>query len=161
VNLDALVSQALRMIQPQTEEKQLVIATEGLRALPEIRADAMRMQQVFLNLLSNAVKFTSEGGRITVTGALEADGAVRIAVSDTGIGIALSDIPKILMPFELVESAFARKYKGTGLGLPLAKSLVEMHGGSLTVESAPGRGTTVVIALPASRIVRPSIAQAG
>jgi PAS domain S-box-containing protein len=160
VSLEFLASQALRMVQPRVEEKQLAIAMEGMRALPEIRADGMRLQQVFLNLLSNAVKFTPDGGRITVAGAIEADGDGRLAVSDTGIGIAVSDIPKVLMPFELVETALTRKYKGTGLGLPLAKSLIEMHGGSLTIESVPGRGTTVVIVLPGSRVI-PPIAQAG
>jgi two-component system, cell cycle sensor histidine kinase PleC len=161
VDLESLALSAIRMVRPRAEEKRLAIALEGVRGLPSVRADSMRLQQVLLNLLSNAVKFTPEGGSAAVTGAIDADGNIRLAVTDTGIGIAVSDIPKVLMPFELVESAFARKYKGTGLGLPLAKRLVEMHGGALTIESAPGQGTTVVILLPASRIVRPPIAQAG
>jgi two-component system, sensor histidine kinase and response regulator len=161
VDLESLALSAIRMVRPRAEEKRLAIALEGVRGLPSVRADSMRLQQVLLNLLSNAVKFTPEGGSAAVTGAIDADGNIRLAVTDTGIGIAVSDIPKVLMPFELVESAFARKYKGTGLGLPLAKRLVEMHGGAFKIESAPGQGTTVVILLPASRIVRPPIAQAG
>jgi signal transduction histidine kinase len=160
VNLEFLVAQTLRMVQPRAEEKRLRMATENLRALPDIRADGMRLQQVLLNVLSNAVKFTPDGGRVTVSGAIEGDGAVRLAVSDTGIGIAAADIPKVLMPFEVVESALTRRYKGTGLGLPLAKSLVEMHDGALTLESSPGDGTTVAILLPAARIIHPSVARA-
>jgi signal transduction histidine kinase len=160
VSIELLIARPLRMVQPRAEEKRLVIATENLPALPDLRADGMRLQQVLLNLLSNAVKFTPDGGRITVSGAVDASGAVRIAVSDTGIGIAAADIPKILMPFEIVESAFTRHYKGTGLGLPLAKSLIEMHGGRLSIESRPGDGTTVTVLLPPERVVPRAVAQA-
>jgi two-component system cell cycle sensor histidine kinase PleC len=161
VNLAFLLDQAMRMVQPRAEEKQLAIAVEGVHGLPEIRADAMRLQQVLLNILSNAVKFTPDGGRVAVTGAIDGNGDMRLAVADTGIGIAEANIPKVLMPFEVVESAFARKYKGTGLGLPLAKCMIEMHGGALAIESVPGLGTTVHIVLPAARVARPPIAQAG
>ncbi|MGE5539609.1 MAG: ATP-binding protein [Gemmatimonas sp.] len=155
VNLSHLAASAVRMVQPRAEEKHLVLVTDGLAVLPTVRVDGTRLQQVLLNLLSNAVKFTPDGGRIALQGSLHADGSVSIAVSDTGIGIAPADIPKVLMPFELVESAFTRKYKGTGLGLPLAKRLVEMHGGTLSIDSAPGRGTTVTICLPRARVAAP------
>jgi signal transduction histidine kinase len=82
-------------------------------------------------------------------------------VADTGIGIAPGDIAKVMKPFEIVESALARKYKGTGLGLPLAKRLVEMHGGTLEIDSTPGQGTTVTVRLPASRVVRTRVARVG
>jgi signal transduction histidine kinase len=161
VEMEAIVAQAIRMVEPRANEKGLAIATLGLHGLPPVRGDGMRLQQVFLNLLSNAVKFTPEGGRIAITGAIEAGGHLRIAVSDTGIGIAASEIPKVLMPFEVVESAFTRKYKGTGLGLPLAKSLIEMHDGTLTIESGTDAGTTVVVVLPAARVIAAPVAQAG
>jgi two-component system cell cycle sensor histidine kinase PleC len=127
--------------------------------LPPVLGDGMRLQQVLLNLLSNAVKFTPDGGRIRVCGAQDSDG-LTVRVSDNGIGISPDALPKIVMPFEVVESAFSRKYKGTGLGLPLAKRLMEMHGGSLAIESEPDHGTTVTVRLPARRIIAPAMAQA-
>jgi PAS domain S-box-containing protein len=154
-DLAQVATSALRMIQPRADEKRLVAAAEGLEALPIVRGDSTRLQQVLLNLLSNAVKFTPDGGRVSLRGFVDADGAVAITVADTGIGIEPSDVPKVLMPFELVESAFSRKYKGTGLGLPLAKRLVEMHEGTLTIESVPRLGTRVTVRLPASRVAAP------
>ena len=106
------------------------------------------MKQLLLNLLSNAVKFTPAGGKITVSVG-RIDEGVRIAVSDTGIGMAASDIPKALEPFSQVDSSITRKYGGTGLGLPLSRLFAELHGGRLEIESAPSRGTTVTVILPA------------
>src|SRR5690606_19994616 len=101
-----------------------------------------------LNLLSNAVKFTPQGGRISLWLGAAADGTLQFTVTDNGIGIAPGDIPKVLTPFGQVESTYARRFGGTGLGLPIAKSLVEMHGGHLTLESALGEGTKVSFTLP-------------
>jgi signal transduction histidine kinase len=160
LDLNALAAAALRMVEPRAREKRLALEVGGLESLPSVVGDGMRLQQVLLNLLSNAVKFTPEGGRVRLSGALEADGCVSIGVSDTGIGIAHDDIPKVVMPFELVESAFSRKYKGTGLGLPLAKRLMEMHGGTLAIDSKPGNGTVVTVLLPASRVLSEPVARA-
>jgi two-component system, cell cycle sensor histidine kinase PleC len=102
-----------------------------------------------LNLISNAIKFTPKGGLIAVT-AQQIDNDVRVAVSDTGIGIAAEDIPKALEPFNQVDNSLSRKYGGTGLGLPLSKLYVEGHGGTLTIESVHGHGTTVSFSLPAA-----------
>jgi signal transduction histidine kinase len=159
VNLIDLSAAALRMLEPRIREKRLALDVEGMERLPPVLGDGMRLQQVLLNLLSNAVKFTPDGGRIRVSGAQDSDG-LTVRVSDNGIGISPDAIPKIVMPFELVESALSRKYEGTGLGLPLAKRLMEMHGGSLAIESEPGQGTTVTIRLPAKRIVSRPMARA-
>lgn len=110
------------------------------------------MKQVLINLLSNAVKFTQAGGRVIVAADADESG-VRFIVRDTGIGMRPEDIPKALSPFGQIDSALARQYAGTGLGLPLAKELVELHGGHLRIDSELGRGTTVTITLPPERTV--------
>jgi signal transduction histidine kinase len=112
---------------------------------------------VAFNLISNALKFTPRGGAVSVTGERDAAGNVVLAFSDTGIGIAEKDLETALSPFGQIQSSYSRKYAGTGLGLPLAKRLVELHGGSLSVESAAGRGTTVRVAWPASRVVAEAV----
>jgi signal transduction histidine kinase len=110
------------------------------------------MRQILINLLSNAVKFTPEGGKIHVSSFLKG-GDLAIEVRDTGIGIAAEDMAKVMTSFGQVESRVNRKYEGSGLGLPLAKHLVELHGGTLTIESQVDVGTTVTIVLPSDRIV--------
>ena len=106
-----------------------------------------KIKQVLLNLLSNAVKFTPEGGRIGIK-ARQADGSVEISVSDTGIGIAPEDQPKIFEEFRQVGSDYAHKIEGTGLGLTLAKKFVELHGGKIWVESEVGKGSRFIFTLP-------------
>ena len=121
-------------------------------SLPAIRADERALRQMLLNLLSNAVKFTPRGGTIRV-GAASDDTGVRLWVSDTGIGIAAADIPKLMQPFTQLDNSYRRKHRGTGLGLVLVRQLAEMHGGSVTIDSVPGQGTTVSVLLPATRVV--------
>ncbi|MBX3494545.1 MAG: hypothetical protein KF899_16375, partial [Parvibaculum sp.] len=116
------------------------------------------VRQVLLNLMSNGVKFTPAGGEVRVAASVE-DGALVIRVSDTGIGIAADDIPVALERFGQIDSDLARKYEGTGLGLPLSKCLMEHHGGTLQIESEPGRGTTVSIRFPKERILKKASAQ--
>src|SRR5262249_9659129 len=119
-------------------------------SLPAFRGDLQRLRQVLINLLSNAIKFTPAGGRVTLTAGRDG-GGVLIRVIDTGIGIAANQIPVAMAPFGQVDSRLARKYDGVGLGLPLTKKLVEMHGGILDIDSALGAGTTVTVRLPAQR----------
>jgi two-component system, cell cycle sensor histidine kinase PleC len=111
-------------------------------------ADHLRVQQALLNLLSNAIKFTPAGGRISVTVDLTLLNEVRIAVQDTGIGIAAKDIAFVLEPFGQVSRAETRAQQGTGLGLPLVRKLVELHGGRMSLESTLGEGTTVTLTFP-------------
>ena len=120
---------------------------------PVILADERKTKQVLLNLLSNAIKFTPEGGRISLMVETATDGDLEIRVRDTGIGIAPEDLPKALSFFGQVDSQLARKYEGTGLGLPLAKSLIELHGGTLSLESRVDEGTVATIRFPADRVV--------
>ncbi|WP_119420500.1 ATP-binding protein [Desertibaculum subflavum] len=117
-----------------------------------VTGDITKLRQILLNLVSNAVKFTPPGGSATVRAGLDRDGALRLVVEDTGIGIADYDLQRVLRPFEQIESQFQRKHEGTGLGLPLAKVLTELHGGTLELASTPGEGTRVTVILPATRI---------
>jgi PAS domain S-box-containing protein len=118
----------------------------------EVSADELRLEQVLLNLVTNAVKFTPAGGAVSMSAALEPSGEIAISVADTGIGIAAEDIPRALQPFGQVDNSLARAHGGTGLGLPLALRLVELHGGTLTIESERGAGTTVTVILPPERV---------
>ena len=121
--------------------------------LPRLWADARKLKQVVVNLMSNGVKFTPEGGSVGLKAWCRADSGLVIQVRDSGIGIAPDDIAKALTRFGQVDSNLSRKYEGTGLGLPLAKALTELHGGSLDLQSRIGEGTTVTVRLPAMRIV--------
>ncbi|MFZ2008119.1 MAG: ATP-binding protein [Stellaceae bacterium] len=117
----------------------------------EVSADELRLEQVLLNLASNAVKFTPAGGRVTISATLALSGEVVITVADTGIGMAPDDIPRALQPFGQVDNSLSRPHGGTGLGLPLAQRLVELHGGTMTIDSTLGEGTTVTVVLPPER----------
>jgi len=110
------------------------------------------MRQVLLNLVSNALKFTPAGGRVMVRAFHTEQGFV-MRVTDTGIGIAHSDFHKALEPFGQVDSSLARKYDGIGLGLPLTRQMVELHGGNLELDSVVGHGTTVTVTLPSWRLI--------
>lgn len=116
--------------------------------LPAISADRRAAKQMLLNLLSNAMKFTAPGRSITVTATERADRGVTISVTDTGIGIAEKDIPKALAAYSQIDNAETRKHDGTGLGLPIVAALMKLHGGSLTLESVLGQGTTVSLHFP-------------
>jgi signal transduction histidine kinase len=111
------------------------------------------LSQVLLNLLSNAIKFTPADGSVTVRAGHAEDGGVAIAVADTGIGMSEDDIKIAFSAFGQVDSNLSRRFPGTGLGLPLAKAIVELHRGKLVLRSAPGRGTEATILLPPDRVV--------
>lgn len=115
-----------------------------------IWVDERKIRQILINLLSNAIKFTEAGGTITVNARQRADGSLAMQVADTGIG--MTDIDRALQRFQQLDSDLNRKYAGTGLGLPLSKSLAECHGGTLEIESEPNVGTTVTVIVPASRV---------
>jgi signal transduction histidine kinase len=155
VDLGHLINSALRMVRDHADKKMLVLATEIDEHLPQLRADEGKMRQILINLLSNAVKFTEDGGRITVRARERMDGGMTIAVADTGIGIEDEDIPRALEPFVQLDTGLSRQFQGTGLGLPLASRLTELHGGRLDLQSRRGVGTVASVVLPQSRCVRP------
>lgn len=152
VDVADAINDALRMIEGQAEAQKISLSTNFDRTLPHLLADHRRLRQVLLNLLSNAVKFTPDGGSVKVE-AFGGPAGLTIRVIDTGIGIAAEDIPVALERFGQIDSDLARKYEGTGLGLPLSKCLMEHHGGTLDIKSEPGRGTRVTVAFPASRVI--------
>jgi len=143
---DEVVEQCARLMRGRAQESGLELKME-LGDLPQIEADPRALKQVILNLLSNAIKFTPEGGRVEIAAHPREDG-IRVRVSDTGIGIAEEDIPRLARPFEQIESQHSKSHQGSGLGLALSKSLVEMHGGSLDIDSRLGEGTTIIFTLP-------------
>ena len=120
--------------------------------LPFLLADERKLKQILVNLLSNAVKFTNPGGRVTLKAWSQADSGFVFQVVDTGIGMKSEDIPKALSQFGQIDSNLNRKYEGTGLGLPLAKNLIELHGGYLDLQSEIGVGTSATVRFPANRI---------
>ncbi len=143
---DEIVEQCARLMRGRAKEADLALDVE-MGELPEIQADPRAIKQVCLNLLSNAIKFTPEGGTVTLRAFEEGDG-VTFEVVDTGIGIAKDDLNRIGQPFEQIESQHSKKHKGTGLGLALSRSLAEMHGGWIRMESELGVGTTASFHVP-------------
>src|SRR5207302_10817499 len=117
--------------------------------LPTLRGDCVKLRQILINLLSNAIKFTPSGGRVNLSVTRAADGGLVFAIRDNGIGIAADKLAIALAPFGQVDSDLNRKYAGVGLGLPLSKRLVELHGGVMDIASEPGKGTVVTVRFPA------------
>ncbi|HTJ63898.1 MAG TPA: ATP-binding protein [Alphaproteobacteria bacterium] len=152
IGLDILVESARHLFTTQFEKGNLALVVDLPIPAPTLMVDGGKLKQCLANLLSNASKFTPAGGTVTVTARFEASGGLAIAVRDTGIGIAKRDIPTVLSPFGQVESAFHRSHTGTGLGLPITKALIEQHGGTLSIESTLGVGTTVTLTLPHARV---------
>jgi signal transduction histidine kinase len=121
--------------------------------LPLLRADERKTKQVLLNLVTNALKFTPPGGNIDIAGRYDRRAGLVLTVADSGIGIAVEDIVRVLEPFVQVDSSLSRQHQGTGLGLPLVKAIMELHGGSVALESTVGVGTRVTITFPPERAV--------
>ena len=154
VQLAGLLNEAASSVQAQLQKHQHALVVTPPPAELRVQADPGRVRQVLLNLLSNAIKFTPDGGRISVVAAPVNGGSiseVRIAVSDTGIGIAPEDQPKLFKEFSQLDASASRKYEGTGLGLALSRQLVELHGGTMGVESEMGKGSTFWFTLPEAR----------
>jgi len=149
VQLSEIVGESVAMIDAQAAQRDVNLEVGNVEGDAMVAADPRALQQILLNLLSNAVKFTEPGGHVHIS-AMPSEIGWRVRVEDTGIGIAPEDIPKILAPFGQVENAMTRTQDGTGLGLPLAKSMTELMNGRFSIESEPGRGTKIYIDLPRS-----------
>ncbi|UEM21133.1 HAMP domain-containing histidine kinase [Skermanella mucosa] len=145
--------EAWSMVRPLAEASMVALENCPCGPLPLVRADPLRLRQVLLNLLSNAIKFTPAGGSVRLSIDIVPGRGLRLSVADTGIGMTAEEIPKALQRFRQIDSRLARKYEGTGLGLPLAKRIMELHGGSLELKSVPGSGTTAEAVLPADRLL--------
>ncbi len=153
VAVPQLVRAALRLVRERAQAGDVALEVDVADNLPRLHGDQRRLKQVLLNLLSNAIKFTAPEGRVTVVATRRVDGWVALAVQDTGIGMTPEEIHKALTPFGQVDSRLSRRHEGTGLGLPLSRSLVALHDGELTVASEPGVGTAVTVAFPPHRLI--------
>lgn len=153
LDIEKVVRDSIRFVFERAQEGNVALKVQVGEPLPRLYADETKIRQILLNLLSNAVKFTPEGGTVTVIAEQAEDGRIVVAVEDTGIGMAPEDLTHAMAPFGQVDGALARKYEGTGLGLPLAKSLIELHGGILEMQSESGRGTRVAMLLPSERAI--------
>ena len=146
VDLERTLSEGVRLIEGRAAEAGVILAAD-IESAPPVFADSRAVKQVFVNLLSNAVKFTPERGRVTVSYHADLD-SVAIRVTDTGVGIAPEQLSRLGAPFELADDHFSKRYRGSGLGLALSKSLMEMQGGLLAIASAPGEGSTAIAVFP-------------
>lgn len=160
-NIDVLrvIRSCLTLVKERAETRCVKIETDTANVVTALFADERNLKQIFLNLLTNAIKFTPAGGKVTITAWSDPDDGYVFQFTDSGIGIAPDDIPNVLASFGQVESALSREQQGTGLGLPLTKSLVEMHGGSLELQSEIGVGTTATVRFPAERIVSKAVSE--
>jgi signal transduction histidine kinase len=150
--LDGLVQSSINTIRPIAQRKFIDINCNIRDASTVIYADLTKMKQVMVNILSNSVKFTNSRGRIQVDSVLHKSGDLVLSIKDTGVGIPPEHIERVFRPFEQIADHLTREQKGTGLGLPIAKALIELHGGDLVLSSQPGAGTTARIRLPGGRV---------
>lgn len=156
VDLRAVIRRVGRMMEDLAGSRGLTLDIHVEADLPRLRADERLVRQILLNLVSNAVKFTEPDGRVEVVGRLEPDGRIALVVADTGIGMDRGDIARAMEPFVQLNDRYDKSYGGTGLGLPLVKSMVRLHGGTLTIDSIKGHGTTVSVRFPDERTLRPA-----
>jgi two-component system cell cycle sensor histidine kinase PleC len=154
VDIAHLAGDCVPLMEVRARDGQLTLCTELAHGLPLVRADERALKQVLLNLLSNAVKFTPPGGSVTCFARLASDGAPEFGVRDTGVGIAEDDQEHVFQNFGQGRHDVVTIDKGTGLGLPIVKGLIEAHGGEVRLESRIGEGTTVTVRLPPERTVR-------
>jgi len=152
IDLHVIVKSTVALLRDRAAAGGLEVKTELAGPRLMVRGDERKLKQIVTNLLSNAVKFTPVGGEVVIAARID-ERRVVLDVRDTGIGIAPEHVARALSPFGQVDSRLSRRYEGTGLGLPLARALAELHGGTLTLDSAPGRGTTVRVTLPPERVV--------
>lgn len=152
-DLVALVEMTARQLQSLAERRGIMTTVNASRRPIHMRGDEPRVKQIVINLMSNAIKFTERGGSVRIAVTQDAQRRLIVKVTDTGIGIAPADTHRIMLPFEQGRQTTERAAGGTGLGLPLARELALRHGGSLTLESELGRGTTATVTFPAERAV--------
>ncbi len=153
MELAGAVEASIRIIRQRAIDKNLTLIDEVPRDLPPISAESRAIRQILINLLSNAIKFTPAGGKVAVVAEPIPCGVLALSVADTGIGIAPEDVPRAFAPFEQIDSDLSREFEGTGLGLPLVKSLAELHGAEVKMQTEVGKGTTVTVVFPKDRVL--------
>ena len=153
VELRSVLSSAIVMLERSAYDKSIKIDVDGIAGMPLVYADETRMRQLFVNLIGNAIKYSSHGRPIRISHRVSESGDVWIDVADGGNGMTRDEIAIALLPFGRTESAIRTGEAGTGLGLPISKAIIEAHGGQMSIDSTPRRGTTVSVMLPADRLV--------
>jgi signal transduction histidine kinase len=153
VEVEPLARAAIEQVMPQAVAQDMNIELAIPDRLPMVRADKSRLKQILANLLSNAVKFTPESGEVHFSIDRAPSGDMIFVIRDTGIGMAIEDLPKIERPFHQIDERLARRFGGTGLGIPIASAMAKLHDGSLHFESEIDVGTTVTFTLPVSRLM--------
>lgn len=151
VDLRTLIHKAVSLAGSSVGETTAVIDIGLPKALPSIRGDGPRLELVILNLVLNAIRAAGDGGKVTVEALVREDHGIRVTVRDTGPGMAAAQVTASLRLFEQVEGPLNRRHEGLGIGLPLCRHLVRLHGGSLSIDTRPGGGTTVTVDLPTER----------
>jgi signal transduction histidine kinase len=152
VDLEDLLDEVLLAVEQQARKSALRLSSSLPDHAVSVYGDRTKLLQILINLLSNAIKFTPTGGQVALNAVLRDDRGLDLSVRDTGIGMSAADIEKALEIFNQVDSCLSKRFEGAGLGLPLAVKLSELHGGTLSVESALGEGTLVTLSLPSSRV---------
>ena len=152
VEIVGLVRGSERLVSEPARHRDIALTVTVPDGPVRVQADPTRLRQILLNLLSNAIKFTPEHKSVALSCGRDGD-ALYLRVADTGIGMKPEDLAKVMQPFHQVDNSFSRRYEGTGLGLPLTQSLVELHGATMTIDSVPDVGTTVTVRLPVSRVL--------
>ena len=161
VHLGKVVHNCLDLVAPRAESNNMIITNLLPATLPPVIGEEIAIKQMLMNILSNAVKFTPHGGRITIAHEIDQEGALRLSVTDTGVGLTEAEIEKALSPFGQIDSALSRATSGSGLGLTLVNSLITLHGGQLEIFSQKGIGTTVTLLFPAQRVAHDYAASGG
>ncbi len=151
VDIRDVIDATCRLIRPRAERAGLSVVARVPASLPRLWGDERKLKQILLNLVSNAVKFTPSGGQIEIAASFHVRTGFSVTVQDTGIGIAAENLRRVLEPFVQVENSLTRSHEGSGLGLPLAAKMAELHGGKLSIDSDLGKGTRVALTLPARR----------
>ncbi|HSM96372.1 MAG TPA: HAMP domain-containing sensor histidine kinase [Rhizomicrobium sp.] len=160
IDLAPLVDDRVALMSSKAQAGQITLQSDVPAGCPGLRGDERALKQILLNLLSNAVKFTPRGGHVSVRVQAQPDGALALTVTDDGMGIAKSDQDRVFESFGQGRHDVTTAEKGTGLGLPIVKGLVEAHGGRITLQSAVGEGTRVTIIMPASRVLKAEVLRA-
>jgi two-component system cell cycle sensor histidine kinase PleC len=151
-SIDELLEECVRLTQIRARQVGLTLIRLPLKREISLLIDPVKARQILINLLTNAIKFTPANGRIVLGAEATPCGGVEVAVADTGIGMTAEQVERAFEPFVQIDNKFNRQYEGTGLGLPLSRRLIELHGGNLKIESTPGIGTTARIYIPAERV---------
>lgn len=156
LSLHNAIQDCLRLVSPRATEGQVRLDYQPEPNQVAINADARSLKQILLNVLSNAVKFTPAQGSVQIVTTVEPNGCLLITIRDSGIGIPAEVLPNLFAPFRQGDNSISRRFGGTGLGLAISRKLIELHGGSVDIESEPGQGTTVQLVFPAERLIHPA-----